>query len=126
MADIQRVMGALCFARRAGTTPYADLSSPTQWDDVAQEFARQCCGLLGQVKALCADAHVLAPAMDCTAVPSAALRHTVHLHVHPFLLIHYCLCSGRSHEIFVSGLCNLSSMLVSVTDDPLLLSESPL
>ena len=51
MADIQRVMGALCFARRAGTTPYADLSSPTQWDDVAREFARQCCGLLGQVKA---------------------------------------------------------------------------
>lgn len=60
MADIQRVMGALCFARRAGTTPYADLSSPTQWDDVAREFARQCCGLLGQVRACHAKAPVLA------------------------------------------------------------------
>ena len=51
MPDIQRVMGALCYARRAGSTPYADLNSPAQWDDVAREFARQCCGLLGQVKA---------------------------------------------------------------------------
>ena len=70
MADIQRVMGALCFARRAGTTPYTDLSSPTQWDDVAREFARQCCGLLGQVRALCAD--VQAAAVDAL-VQAAAL-----------------------------------------------------
>lgn len=52
MPDIQRVMGALCFARRAGSTPYADLNTPAQWDEVAREFARQCCGLLGQVKPL--------------------------------------------------------------------------
>lgn len=52
MQDIQRVMGALCFARRAGSTPYADLNTPAQWGDVAREFARQCCGLLGQVNPL--------------------------------------------------------------------------
>lgn len=57
MPDIQRVMGALCFARRAGSTPYADLNTPAQWDEVAREFARQCCGLLGQVKPLRPTAH---------------------------------------------------------------------
>ena len=49
MSEIQRLMGSLCYTRRQTSTPYADLNSPAQWDDVAREFARQCCGLLGQV-----------------------------------------------------------------------------
>lgn len=49
MRDIQRLMGCLLFADRdPGDTPYADLLSPTRWDEVAQEFARQACSLMGQ------------------------------------------------------------------------------
>lgn len=51
MRDIQRLMGCLLFADRdPGDTPYADLLSPTRWDEVAQEFARQACSLMGQVR----------------------------------------------------------------------------
>lgn len=49
MAEIQRLMGCLCFVRRPGASPYADLMAPSLWSDVAREFSRQCCGLLGQV-----------------------------------------------------------------------------
>ena len=51
MAEIQRLMGCLCFVRRPGASPYADLMAPSLWSDVAREFSRQCCGLLGQVGA---------------------------------------------------------------------------
>ena len=50
MAEIQRLMGCLCFVRRPGASPYADLMAPSLWSDVAREFSRQCCGLLGQVR----------------------------------------------------------------------------
>ena len=49
MPEIQRLMGSLCYTRRQSSSPYAEFNSPAQWDDVAHEFTRQCCGLLGQV-----------------------------------------------------------------------------
>jgi hypothetical protein len=50
MRDVQRLMGCLLFSDRdPGDTPYADLLSPTRWEEVAQEFARQACSLMGQV-----------------------------------------------------------------------------
>lgn len=49
MGEIQRLMGCLCFVKRPGSSPYSDLMAPAQWNEVAREFARQCCGLLGQV-----------------------------------------------------------------------------
>jgi hypothetical protein len=53
MRDIQRLMGCLLFSERdPGDTPYADLLSPTRWDEVAQEFARQACSLMGQVRGI--------------------------------------------------------------------------
>lgn len=51
MAEIQRLMGCLCFVRRPGASPYANLMAPSLWSDVARAFSRQCCGLLGQVRA---------------------------------------------------------------------------
>jgi hypothetical protein len=51
MRDIQRLMGCLLFSDRdPGDTPYADLLSPTRWEEVAQEFVRQACSLMGQVR----------------------------------------------------------------------------
>ena len=50
MPEIQRLMGSLCYTRRQSSSPYAEFNSRAQWDDVAHEFTRQCCGLLGQVK----------------------------------------------------------------------------
>eukprot|EP00877_Chromochloris_zofingiensis_P001811 jgi/Chrzof1/11630/Cz06g02260.t1 len=49
MKGIQRLMGCMVFAGRPpAQTPYADLLSPCQWDDVAQEFTKQACSLMGQ------------------------------------------------------------------------------
>lgn len=53
MCDIQRLMGAMLFhARPAGKNPYAAMlaSSGLSWERVAQEFARQACSVLGQVR----------------------------------------------------------------------------
>jgi len=51
MREIQRLMGCLLFADRpAADTPYADLLSPTHWEEVAQEFPRQACSVMGQVR----------------------------------------------------------------------------
>lgn len=50
MCEIQRLMGCLLFVDRAAhDTPYADLLSPLRWEEVAHEFARQACSLMGQV-----------------------------------------------------------------------------
>ena len=64
MAEIQRLMGCLCFVRRPGASPYADLMAPSLWSDVAREFSRQCCGLLGQVRRCIAQPEC--PALACT------------------------------------------------------------
>jgi hypothetical protein len=55
MGDIQRLMGCLLFADRPPQdTPYGDLlDSPTRWGEVAQEFMRQACSLMGRVRVLC-------------------------------------------------------------------------
>lgn len=59
MREVQRLMGCLLFADRDPLdTPYADLLSPTRWEEVAQEFARQACSLMGQVGG-CATAEVV-------------------------------------------------------------------
>ena len=48
-AKITRLMGCLCFTKRLQSSPYADLLAEGQWDVIAQEFVRQCCGLMGLV-----------------------------------------------------------------------------
>jgi hypothetical protein len=66
MQQIQRLMGALCFARRGAgaggapsakpallptSGPYADLFQlEDQWAALARDFVRQSCALLGQVR----------------------------------------------------------------------------
>ncbi|KAL4447903.1 hypothetical protein ABPG75_005122 [Micractinium tetrahymenae] len=53
MPAIQRLMGALCFAKRAAAgrpSPYADLLAEDLWGNLAREFVRQCCLLLGQAQ----------------------------------------------------------------------------
>ena len=77
MAEIQRLMGCLCFVRRPGASPYADLMAPSLWSDVAREFSRQCCGLLGQVRGCTAQPET--PKHACTHVwwlNSAKRGHT--------------------------------------------------
>lgn len=65
MPEIQRLMGSLCYTRRQSSSPYAEFNSPAQWDDVAHEFTRQCCGLLGQAYE--------SPLLVCVAAGSVAL-----------------------------------------------------
>ncbi|EFN56715.1 hypothetical protein CHLNCDRAFT_144112 [Chlorella variabilis] len=53
MAAIQKLMGALCFSRRAAAgrpSPYADLLAEDLWGNLARDFVRQCCVLLGQAQ----------------------------------------------------------------------------
>ena len=50
MKEIQRLMGCIVYAGKpAEETPYADLLSPCQWQQVAMDFTRQACNLMGQV-----------------------------------------------------------------------------
>lgn len=46
-AKLTRLMGCLCYKNRLESSPYADLLAESQWDAIAQEFVRQCCGLMG-------------------------------------------------------------------------------
>ena len=50
MPEIQRLMGCLLFHNKplVAEARYADLISPAAWNDVAVEFLRQACSLLGQ------------------------------------------------------------------------------
>lgn len=53
MRAIQKLMGALCFSRRAAmgkSNPYADLLVEDLWGNLARDFVRQCCVLLGQAQ----------------------------------------------------------------------------
>lgn len=46
---VTRLMGCLCYTKRLASSPYADLLAESQWSAIAQEFVRQCCGLMGLV-----------------------------------------------------------------------------
>ncbi|CAK0782608.1 hypothetical protein CVIRNUC_005811 [Coccomyxa viridis] len=74
MAEIQRLMGCLCFVRRPGASPYADLMAPSLWSDVAREYSRQCCGLLGQA---CESPLLVAVAAGSLALPTLLKLATV-------------------------------------------------
>lgn len=53
MAAIQRLMGALCFSKRVAAgraSPYDDLLTEDLWGNLARDFVRQCCVLLGQAQ----------------------------------------------------------------------------
>ena len=57
LRDIQRLMGCLVFSRRAATPPsYGALLAPSQWHDLAREFLKHACSLLGHVRALASNA----------------------------------------------------------------------
>lgn len=51
MADIQKLLGALCFFNRknSGINPYAEYFGNNLWEDFARDFQKQSCALLGQV-----------------------------------------------------------------------------
>lgn len=49
MVEVQRLMGCLVFAHKAQPADrYAELLSPTRWDQIAQDFVKQACSLMGQ------------------------------------------------------------------------------
>lgn len=50
MPEIQRLTGHLIYAKHpSGKSPYNDTYAQ-QWDDVATEFVKQACNLIGQVR----------------------------------------------------------------------------
>ncbi|XP_074280966.1 protein RMD5 homolog [Silene latifolia] len=48
MDEIQKLMMCLLWAGKLDSSPYADLLSPVNWENLAEEFTRQFCNLLGQ------------------------------------------------------------------------------
>ncbi|MQL98239.1 hypothetical protein Taro_030947 [Colocasia esculenta] len=48
MAEVQKLMVCLLWAGRLDESPYAELLSPTLWENVADELAQQFCSFLGQ------------------------------------------------------------------------------
>ncbi|KAK9097052.1 hypothetical protein Sjap_022549 [Stephania japonica] len=47
MAEIQKLMACLLWAGRLDCSPYAELLSPTHWEELPGELTRQFCSLLG-------------------------------------------------------------------------------
>lgn len=49
MREIQRLMGCLVYSKRSlHSSPYCDLVSCERWDDLARDFTKQACSLMGQ------------------------------------------------------------------------------
>ncbi|XP_065874255.1 protein RMD5 homolog [Euphorbia lathyris] len=48
LSEIQKLMACLLWAGKLDRSPYSHLLSPTNWNVVAEELARQFCNLLGQ------------------------------------------------------------------------------
>ncbi|THG08001.1 protein RMD5 homolog [Camellia sinensis] len=48
MDEIQKLMGCLLWAGKLDRSPYSELLSPTHWETLAEELARQFCSFLGQ------------------------------------------------------------------------------
>ncbi|XP_077224235.1 protein RMD5 homolog [Tasmannia lanceolata] len=48
MTEIQKLMACLLWIGRLDDSPYAEFLSPTHWERLAEEVARQFCSLLGQ------------------------------------------------------------------------------
>lgn len=48
MGEIQRLMCSLLWADRLEASPYRDLFTSAHWEDIALQFTRECCSLLGQ------------------------------------------------------------------------------
>lgn len=71
---ITRLMGCLCYTKRLERSPYADLLAESQWDAIAQEFVRQCCGLMGLVRSALAGA-VTAALDQCCDRPVGLGNH---------------------------------------------------
>mmetsp|Transcript_2254 Transcript_2254/g.5059 ORF Transcript_2254/g.5059 Transcript_2254/m.5059 type:complete len:392 (+) Transcript_2254:89-1264(+) len=66
MRHIQRLMGCmLYYGKPLGECMYGDLLRPSAWEEVAQEFAKQACSLLGQAYE--------SPLAVCVAAGAAAL-----------------------------------------------------
>jgi CTLH/CRA C-terminal to LisH motif domain len=67
-------MGCLCYTKRLASSPYADLLAESQWSAIAQEFVRQCCGLMGLVRSL----HRAVPPPDCQSCCACRLLLLIH------------------------------------------------
>ncbi|GMH14697.1 hypothetical protein Nepgr_016538 [Nepenthes gracilis] len=48
MAEIQKLMACLLWAGKLDSSPYSDLLSPNNWDELSEELTREFCNLLGQ------------------------------------------------------------------------------
>ncbi|WCJ32047.1 E3 ubiquitin-protein ligase RMND5A [Euphorbia peplus] len=48
MSELQKLTACLLWAGKLDRSPYSDLLSPTNWNVVAEEVARQFCNLVGQ------------------------------------------------------------------------------
>jgi hypothetical protein len=50
MRDIQRLMGCLVYCKRAAAPPsYTALMAPSRWHDLARDFLKHACSILGHV-----------------------------------------------------------------------------
>ena len=79
-ADIQRLMGCLAFCHRGlQNSPYKDLMAPWLWTDVAENFTKDACMLMGL-------------GLESPLSIRWALRCIVHYHASTL-----CMCVRSSH-----------------------------
>lgn len=48
MEEFQKLMGCLLWVGRLDSSPYSEITSPSHWENLAEELTRQFCSLLGQ------------------------------------------------------------------------------
>ena len=74
MLEFRQLMGCLLYHNDIEKSPYKDLLSASHWEDVKQDFIRECCHLMGQS---CESPLLVATAAGALAIPTLAKFTTV-------------------------------------------------
>ena len=74
MLEIRQLMGCLLYHNNIERSPYRELLSETHWEDIQQDFMRECCNLMGQA---CESPLLVTSAAGALAIPTLAKFATV-------------------------------------------------
>ena len=74
MLEIRQLMGCLLYHNNISRSPYKELLSENHWEDIQQDFVRECCKSMGQA---CESPLLVASAAGALAIPTLAKFATV-------------------------------------------------
>jgi hypothetical protein len=74
MLEIRQLMGCLLYHNNISRSPYKELLSENHWEDIKQDFVRECCKSMGQA---CESPLLVASAAGALAIPTLVKFATV-------------------------------------------------